>query len=126
MKIVVIGGTGLIGSRLVERLSEDGHEALAASPQTGVDTITREGLAEALEGAEVVVDVSNASGSDDAVLAFFEASSGNLLAAETGAGVTHHIVLSIVGVDRLQDGYHRAKVAQEKTVEAGSVPYTIL
>src|SRR5262245_1151871 len=127
MKIVVIGGTGLVGTKLVEKLSANGQDALAASPATGVDTITGEGLAEAVEGAQVVVDVSNASGSDDALLAFFETSSRNLLAAETGAGVTHHIVLSIVGADRLQEGgYHRAKIAQEETVKAGSVPYTIL
>jgi uncharacterized protein YbjT (DUF2867 family) len=127
MKIVVIGGTGLIGSKLVEKLGHIGHEALAASPDTGVNTITGEGLAEALEGAEVVVDVSNASGSDEEVTDFFETSSRNLLAAETGAGVTHHVVLSIVGADRLpESGYMRAKVAQEETVEQGPVPYTIL
>ena len=127
MKIVVIGGTGLVGSKLVEKLTENGQDALAASPDTGVNSITGEGLAEALEGAQVLVDVSNASGSDDVVTSFFETSSRNLLAAETGAGVTHHVVLSIVGADRLQEsGYLRAKVAQEETVKAGSVPYTIL
>ena len=127
MKIVVIGGTGLVGAKLVEKLSEDGHDALAAAPDTGVDTITGDGLAEALEGAKVVVDVSNSSGSDEEVTKFFETSSRNLLAAESGAGVTHHIVLSIVGADRLQEsGYLHAKVVQEETVKAGTVPYTIL
>jgi uncharacterized protein YbjT (DUF2867 family) len=128
MKIVVIGGTGLIGSKLVEKLREDGHEALAASPDTGVDTITGEGLAEALEGARVVVDVANAPNWDDAaVLEFFETSSRNILAAETAAVVGHHLALSVVGADRLPDsGYLRAKVAQEEAIEAGGVPYTIL
>jgi uncharacterized protein YbjT (DUF2867 family) len=128
MKVVVIGGTGLIGSKLVETLREDGHEALAASPDTGVDTITGEGLADALEGARVVVDVANAPLSDDAaVLDFFQTSTRNLLAAETAAGVTHHVALSIVGVDRLpESGYLRAKVAQERAIEAGAVPYTIV
>ena len=128
MKIVVIGGTGLIGSKLVEKLRQDGHEALAASPGTGVNAITGEGLAEALDGAQVVVDVANAPDWDDAaVLDFFKTSSRNSLAAETEAGVKHHIALSIVGVDRLPDsGYFRAKIAQEETVKGGSVPYTIL
>ena len=128
MKIVVIGGTGLIGSKLVEKLREDGHEPLAASPDTGVDTLTGEGLAEALEGAQVVVDVANAPAWEDAaVLDFFQTSSRNLLAAETAAGVGHHIALSVVGTDRLQDsGYFRAKLAQEEAVKAGGVPYTIL
>jgi uncharacterized protein YbjT (DUF2867 family) len=128
MKIVVIGGTGLIGSKLVEKLRKGGHEPLAASPDTGVDTITCEGLVEALEGAEVVVDVSNAPMMDDrAVLDFFLTSSRNLLAAEKAAGVQHHVVLSVVGADRLpESGYLRAKVAQEEAVKAGTVPYTIV
>ena len=128
MKIVVIGGTGLIGSKLVERLRQAGHEPLAASPASGVDTYTGEGLEQALGGAQVVVDVSNAPVWDDAaVLDFFQTSAGNLLAAEAAAGVGHHIVLSVVGADRLpESGYMRAKVAQEETVQAGSVPHTIL
>jgi uncharacterized protein YbjT (DUF2867 family) len=128
MKIVVIGGSGLIGSKLVEKLREDGHDPLAASPDTGVDTLTGEGLAEALEGAQVVVDVSNAPVWDDtAVLHFFETSSRNILAAEAAAGVTHHVVLSIVGTERLRDsGYYGAKLAQEEAVKASPVPYTIL
>ena len=128
MKIVVIGGTGLIGSKLVEKLREDGHEALAASPDTGVNTITGEGLAEALEGAEVVVDVANAPvWEDSAVMDFFLTSTRNTLAAEAAAGVEHHVALSVVGTDRLPDsGYCRAKVAQEEAVKAGAVPYTIL
>jgi uncharacterized protein YbjT (DUF2867 family) len=128
MKIVVIGGTGLVGSKLVERLREDGHEPLAAAPNTGVNTITGEGLAEALAGAQVVVDVSNAPVMDDAgVLDFFQTSSRNLLDAEATAGVAHHVLLSIVGADRLPDsGYLRAKVAQEEAVKAGTVPYTIV
>jgi uncharacterized protein YbjT (DUF2867 family) len=128
MKIVVIGGTGLIGSKLVAKLRRAGHEPLAASPDTGVNTISGEGVAEALEGAQVVVDVSNAPGmDDDAVLDFFQTSSGNLLAAEGAAGVNHHVVLSVVGADRLpESGYLRAKVAQEEAVKAGTVPYTIV
>jgi uncharacterized protein YbjT (DUF2867 family) len=128
MKIVVIGGSGLIGSKLVEKLREDGHEPLAASPDSGVDTITGEGLAEALEGAQVAVDVANAPAWDDAaVMDFFQTSSRNLLAAEAAAGVEHHVPLSVVGADRLPDsGYFRAKVAQEEAVKAGSIPYTIL
>jgi uncharacterized protein YbjT (DUF2867 family) len=128
MKIVVIGGSGLIGSKLVGNLREDGHEPLAASPDTGVNTLTGEGLAEALEGAQVVVDVANAPVWDDAaVLDFFQTSSRKLLAAEAAAGVEHHVALSVVGADRLpESGYLRAKVAQEETVKAGSVPYTIL
>jgi uncharacterized protein YbjT (DUF2867 family) len=128
MKIVVIGGAGLIGSKLVEKLREDGHEPLAASPDTGVNTLTGEGLTEALEGAQVVVDVANAPMWDDAaVLDFFQTSSRNLLAAQAAAGVKHHVVLSVVGADRLQEsGYLRAKVAQEETVRAAAVPYTIL
>jgi uncharacterized protein YbjT (DUF2867 family) len=128
MKIVVIGGTGLIGSKLVEKLREDGHEPLAASPDTGVNTLTDEGLAEALERAEVVVDVANAPVWDDAaVLDFFQTTSRNVLAAEVAAGVKHHVALSVVGADRLpESGYLRAKLAQEETAKTGSVPYTIL
>src|SRR5687768_9777058 len=116
MKVVVIGGTGLIGSKLVKELAARGHEAVAASPNTGVDTLTGEGLAEALQGAQVVVDVANSpSFEDKAVLHFFETSGRNLLAAEAAAGVQHHVVLSVVGTERLQDsGYFRAKLAQEK------------
>jgi uncharacterized protein YbjT (DUF2867 family) len=128
MKIVVIGGTGLIGSKLVAKLREDGHEPLAASPDTGVNTLTGEGLAEALEGAQVLVDVANAPLWDDAeVLDFFQTSSRNMLAAEVAAGVEHHVALSVVGADRLpQSGYLRAKIAQEELVKAASVPYSIL
>ncbi|WP_331371351.1 SDR family oxidoreductase [Sinorhizobium chiapasense] len=128
MKIVVIGGTGLIGSKLVKTLKERGHEALAASPNTGVNTITREGLAEALNGADIVVDVANAPvWEDKAVLEFFETSGRNLLAAEAAAGVRHHVALSIVGSERLPDnGYFRAKVAQENLIKASGLPYTIL
>jgi uncharacterized protein YbjT (DUF2867 family) len=128
MKIVVIGGTGLIGSKLVEKLRKDGHEALAASPDTGVNTLTGEGLAEALECAQVVVDVANAPAWEDAaVLDFFQTSSRNLLAAETAAGVWHHVALSVVGTDRLlESGYFRAKAAQEELVKAGPIPYTIV
>jgi uncharacterized protein YbjT (DUF2867 family) len=128
MKIVVIGGTGLIGSKLVAQLVESGHEAPAASPDTGVNTLTGEGLAEALDGAEVVVDVSNAPAwEDDAVMHFFETSSRNLLAAEADAGVEHHVALSVVGTDRLQEsGYFRAKLAQERLIEESSIPYSIV
>ncbi len=128
MKIVVIGGSGLIGSKLVSRLQAAGHEALAASPNSGVNTLTGEGLAEALARADVVVDVANSpSFEDGAVLAFFETSSRNLLAAEAAAGVRHHVALSVVGTDRLRDsGYMRAKVAQEALIRASGVPYTIL
>jgi uncharacterized protein YbjT (DUF2867 family) len=128
MKIVVIGGTGLIGSKVVERLRKDGHEPLAASPDTGVNTLTGEGLAEALEGAQAVVDVANAPAGDDAaVLDFFRTSSRNLLAAETAAGVGHHVTLSVVGTDRLpESGYFRAKAAQEDLVKAGPIPCTIV
>jgi uncharacterized protein YbjT (DUF2867 family) len=128
MKIVVIGGTGLIGSKLVEKLRAGGHEPVAASPDTGVDTITGDGLAEALERAEVVVDVANAPLWDDAaVMDFFLTSTRNLLAAEAAAGTRHHVALSVVGTDRLPDsGYFRAKVAQEDAVKAGAIPYTIL
>jgi uncharacterized protein YbjT (DUF2867 family) len=128
MRIVVIGGTGLVGSRLVTKLREAGHDAVSASPDSGVDTYTGEGLEQALEGAEVVVDVSNAPSWDDAaVLDFFGTTARNVLAAEANAGVGHHVVLSVVGTDRLQaSGYFRGKLAQERAVEAGSVPYTIL
>jgi uncharacterized protein YbjT (DUF2867 family) len=128
MKIVVIGGSGLIGSKLVKALREHGHEAVAASPRTGVDTITRKGLAEALDGADVVVDVANAPVWDDAaVLDFFETSGRNLLAAEAAAGVRHHVALSIVGSERLPgNGYFRAKVAQENLIKASGIAYTIL
>ena len=128
MKIVVIGGTGLIGSKLVTRLRAGGHEALAASPGTGVDIITGQGLAAALAGAQVVVDVSNAPAWDDAaVMDFFRTSARNILAAETAAGTGHHVALSVVGTDRLQgSGYFRAKLAQEEAVTAAAVPSTIL
>lgn len=128
MSIVVIGGTGLIGSKLVEKLREAGHEALAASPETGVDTYTGDGLGEALHDAQVVVDVSNAPNWDDAaVLEFFQTTSHNLMAAEARAGVGHHVMLSVVGADRLPgSGYMRAKLSQEDTVKAGSVAFTIL
>jgi uncharacterized protein YbjT (DUF2867 family) len=128
MKIVVIGGTGLIGSKLVNNLREDGHEAIAASPNTGVNTMTGEGLADALKGASVVVDVSNSPDwADDAVLKFFETSTRNLLKYEAAAKVGHHVALSVVGTDRLgESGYFRAKIAQEKLIEEGSIPYTIV
>ena len=128
MKIVVIGGSGLIGSKLVQKLREAGHDPLAASPGSGVDTLTGEGLAEALEAAEVVVDVSNAPvWSDTAVLEFFLTSTRNILAAEVAAGVSHHVALSVVGTDRLPDsGYFRAKLAQEEAIKAATIPYTIV
>ena len=128
MKIVVIGGTGLIGSKLVEKLHHAGHDALPASPDSGVDVITGAGLAEAFEGAQVVVDVANAPNWDAAaVLEFFQTAARNVLAAEAAAGVSHHVVLSVVGADRLpKSGYFRAKIAQEEAVTAGPVPYTIL
>lgn len=128
MKIVVIGGTGLIGSRLVNILRERGHEVLAASPNSGVNTITAEGLDAALAGAQVVVDVSNSPSFADAdVLKFFETSTGNLLAAEDRAGVQHHVILSIAGADRIPtSGYMRAKVAQENLVKKSGMPYSIL
>ena len=120
MKIVVIGGSGLIGSKLVDRLRKGGHEVVAASPKSGVNTLTREGLAEALADAEVVVDVANSpSFEDKAVLAFFETSGRNLLAAEAAAGVRHHVALSVVGTERLlESGYFRAKMAQENLIKA--------
>ena len=128
MKIVVIGGTGLIGTKLVKNLRDRGQEAVAASPSSGVNTITGEGLGEVLKGAQVVVDLANAPQWDDkAVLEFFETSGRNLLAADAMAGVKHHIALSIVGTDRSPDsGYLRAKVAQENVIKAGKVPYTIV
>jgi uncharacterized protein YbjT (DUF2867 family) len=128
MKIVVIGGTGLVGSKLVATLAKDGHEAVAASPNTGVNTLTGEGLADALAGASVVVDVSNSpSWEDAAVLEFFQTSTRNLLAAEETAGVGHHVALSIVGTERLPDsGYLRAKVAQETLIEDAAIPYSLV
>jgi uncharacterized protein YbjT (DUF2867 family) len=128
MKIVVIGGTGLIGKKLVNKLSQNGHEVVAASPASGINTITGEGLAKALAGAQVVVDVTNSpSFEDKAVLEFFETSGRNLLAAEAAAGVGHHIALSVVGTDRLlASGYFRAKMAQENLIKASRIPYTIL
>jgi uncharacterized protein YbjT (DUF2867 family) len=128
VKIIVIGGTGLIGSKVVTMLRESGFEAVAASPDSGVNTITGEGLAEVLTGASVVVDVSNSPSLEDAAaLAFFETSTRNLLAAESAAGVRHHVALSVVGTDRLtESGYFRAKIAQEKLIEAGSLPYSIV
>jgi uncharacterized protein YbjT (DUF2867 family) len=128
MKIVIIGGTGLIGSKLVETLRKQNHEVVAASPATGVDTISGKGVAEALAGAQVVVDVANSpSFEDKAVLEFFETSGRNLLAAEAAAGVRHHVALSVVGTDRLQgSGYFRGKMAQEKLIQASGIPYTIL
>jgi uncharacterized protein YbjT (DUF2867 family) len=128
MKIVIIGGTGLIGSKLVTRLRERGHQAVPAAPDTGVDTITGEGLAQVLAGAAVVVDVSNSPSFEDAaVLKFFETSTGNLLAAEAAAGVGHHVALSVVGCDRVpESGYLRAKVAQEKLIRNSPIPYSIV
>jgi uncharacterized protein YbjT (DUF2867 family) len=128
MKIVVIGGTGLIGSKLVRKLRELGHEAVAASPDSGVNTLTGEGLAEALNGASVAVDVSNSpSWEDAAVMKFFETSTRNLLAAEAAAFVGHHVALSVVGTDRmLESGYFRAKMAQENLIKASSIPYSIV
>jgi len=128
MKIVVIGGTGLIGSKLVNKLREQGHEAIAAAPNTGVNTLTGEGLAEALKGSSVVVDVSNSPSWDDAaVLNFFETSTRNLLTYEAAAGVGHHVALSVVGTDQLSEsGYFRAKIAQEKLIKNSSIPYSIV
>src|SRR5579872_1425252 len=124
MKIVVIGGTGLIGSKLVKKLEQQGHDCVAASPQTGVNSITGEGLANALKGASAVVDVTNSpSWEDAAVLKFFETSTRNLLAGEATAHVPHHIALSVVGTDRLlESGFFRAKLAQENMIKASSVP----
>ncbi|SPD68172.1 NmrA family transcriptional regulator (plasmid) [Cupriavidus taiwanensis] len=128
MKIVVIGGTGLIGSKVVSRLAAQGHEVVAASPKTGVDTLTGAGLDQALAGAQVVVDVANSpSFADDAVLHFFETSGRNLAAAEKAAGVAHHVALSVVGTDKLaQSGYFRAKIAQEALIRNAGIPYTIV
>ena len=127
MKIVVIGGTGLIGSKTVAILRKGGHDVVAASPNSGVNTITGEGLKEAVAGAQVVIDLANSpSFEDKAVLEFFETSGRNLLAAEAAAGVRHHVALSIVGIDRSDNGYFRAKVAQEKLVVASGIPYTIV
>src|SRR6202521_890000 len=128
MKIVVIGGSGLIGTKLVNNLRQQGHEVVAASPSSGVNTITGEGLTEALAGAQVTVDVANApSWEDQAVLDFFETSGRNLLSAEAAAGVRHHVALSVVGTERLlASGYFRAKLAQETLIKASRVPYTIV
>jgi uncharacterized protein YbjT (DUF2867 family) len=128
MKIVVIGGTGLIGTKVVNNLHQQGHEVVAASPSRGINSVTGEGLATALAGAQVVVDVSNApSWEDQAVLQFFESSTRNLLAAEAVAGVRHHVALSVVGTERLiASGYFRAKMAQEKLIQASRIPYTIV
>jgi uncharacterized protein YbjT (DUF2867 family) len=128
MKIVVIGGTGLIGSKTVPILRQGGHEVVAASPKSGINSITGEGLKEAMAGAQVVIDLTNSpSFEDKAVLEFFETSGRNLLAAEAAAGVRHHVALSIVGIDRTPDnGYFRAKVAQEKLIETSGIPYTII
>ena len=128
MKIVVIGGSGLIGSKLVNKLREHGHEAVAASPNSGVNSVTGEGLVEVLKGASVVVDVSNAPDWEDtAVLKFFETSTRNLLASEAAAGVRHHVALSVVGSERmLESGYFRAKIAQENLIKSSSIPYSIV
>ena len=125
MKIVVIGGSGLIGSKLVNMLRDRGHEVIAASPQTGVNTLTGEGLEAAVTGAQVVVDVANSPSLDDKVaMNFFVTSPRNLLAAEAAAGVKHHVALSVVGTERLQEsGYFRAKIAQEKLIRESSIPY---
>jgi len=128
MKIVVIGGTGLIGSKLITKLKASGHEAVAAAPNTGVNTLTGEGLADVLKGAQIVVDVSNSPSFEDAaVMNFFQTSTRNLLSYEAAAGVGHHVALSIVGSEGLpQSGYMRAKVAQEKLIKEGPIPYTIV
>jgi uncharacterized protein YbjT (DUF2867 family) len=128
MQVVVIGGSGLIGSKLVTKLREQGREAVAASPKSGVNTLTGEGLAEALKGASVVVDVSNSpSWEDSAVMKFFETSTRNLLASEVAAGVRHHVALSVVGSERmLESGYFRAKIAQENLIKDSSIPYSIV
>jgi uncharacterized protein YbjT (DUF2867 family) len=128
MRIVVIGGSGLIGSKLVTKLRDHGHDVVAASLDSGVNTLTGEGLAEALSGADVVVDVSNAPSFEDAaVLNFFQTSTRNLLVAEAAEGVRHHVALSVVGTERLQEsGYFRAKLAQEELIKAGSIPYSIV
>src|SRR6187431_267886 len=128
MKIVVIGGTGLIGSKSVAILRQGGHEVVAASPKTGVNSLTGEGLKEAMAGTQVVIDLANSpSWEDKAVLEFFEVSGRNLLTAEAAAGVRHHVAVSIVGTDRMPDnGYFRAKVAQERAIEKAGIPYTII
>jgi uncharacterized protein YbjT (DUF2867 family) len=127
MKFVVIGGTGLIGSKTVAILRQAGHEAVAASPNSGVNTITGKGLKEALAGAQVVIDLANSpSFEDKAVLEFFETSGRNLLSAEAAAGVRYHVALSIVGTDRTDNGYFRAKAAQEKLIKTSGIPYTII
>jgi uncharacterized protein YbjT (DUF2867 family) len=128
MKIVVIGGTGLIGSKVVAALSAQGHEALAAAPSTGVDTLTGKGLDQVLDGAEVVVDVSNSPSFDDQpAMDFFETAGHNIARAEKAAAVGHHVALSVVGTDRLQDsGYFRAKLAQERLIQAAGIPFTLL
>lgn len=128
MKIVVIGGTGLIGSKVVTKLSERGYQAIAAAPNTGVNTLTGVGLAEVMEGASVVVDVSNSpSFETEAAMNFFTVSTGNLLAAEANAGVRHHLALSVVGVDRMsENGYMRAKIAQERMIKESSIPYSLI
>lgn len=128
MKVVVIGGTGLIGSKVVDKLSEHGHEVIAAAPNTGVNTLTGEGLAEALTGAQVVVDVSNSPSFDDGpAMDFFTTATGNVLSAAQTAGVSHLVALSVVGTDRLQDsGYFRAKAAQEQLITEGTVPFSIV
>jgi uncharacterized protein YbjT (DUF2867 family) len=128
MRIVIIGGTGLIGSKVVSKLRDQGNEAVPAAPNTGVNTLTGEGLAEVMKGTDVVVDVSNSpSFEDTAVLNFFRTSTTNLLAAEAAAGVRHHVALSVVGTDRLSEsGYMRAKIAQEKLIEQSSIPYSIV
>ena len=127
MKIVVIGGTGLIGSKTVAILRQHGHDVVAASPKSGVNTITGEGLKEAVAGAQVVIDLANSpSFEDKAVLEFFETSGRNLHPAEAAAGVRHHVALSIVGIDRTDNGYFRAKVAQEKLIKNSGIPYTII
>ena len=127
MKILVIGGTGLIGSRTVAILRKGGHEVIAASPKSGINSVTGEGLKEAMAGAQVVIDLSNSpSFEDKAVMEFFETSGRNLLAAEAGAGVRHHVALSIVGIDRSDNGYFRAKVAQEGLIRKSGIPYTII
>src|SRR6266508_2719307 len=128
MKNIVVGGTGLIGTKVVKNLRDKGHEVVAASPSKGINSVTGEGLAQALAGAQVVVDVTNSpSWEDKAVLEFFESSTRNLLAAEAVAGVRHHVALSVVGTDRmLASGYFRAKLAQENMIKASAIPYTIV
>src|SRR5262249_16245360 len=127
MKIVVIGGTGLIGSKVVEKLKQKGHEAIAAAPNTGVNTITGEGLKEAMTSTQVVIDLAHSPSFEaKSLLEFFETSGRNLLAAEAAAGVGHHVALSIVGIDLSDNGYFRAKVAQEKLIKTSGIPYTII